>query len=101
MEKMEEEISEINGDVKVINEKLDTLLSFNQDQESRIRLLEHSQCPFHQKIEERVDALDINTAISNTKLKIIIGISSSIGAGLVILVSLLLEKIIPTGLAFF
>ena len=80
MDKMEEEISEIKEDVKVIGVKLDTLLSFSRDHEARIRVQEQSQCPFHEKVEDRLDKQDVNNAITTTKLAVIGGICSLGGA---------------------
>jgi hypothetical protein len=65
MEKMEEEISEIKSDVKVIRQNIDTLLSFSTDHEARLRVQEQSQCPFHEKVEDRLDKQDVNNAITS------------------------------------
>lgn len=90
MEKMEEEISEIKGDVKVIRQKIDTLLTFSTDHETRLRVQEHSQCPFHEKVEDRLDKQDIRNAITTTKLAMIGGVCSFSGA----LVAIFFNKII-------
>jgi hypothetical protein len=82
MEKMEEEISEIKSDVKVIRQNIDTLLSFSTDHEARLRVQEQSQCPFHEKVEDRLDKQDVNNAITTTKLAII-GTACSFGGAFV------------------
>ena len=99
MEKMEKEISEIKSDVKVINEKLDTLLSFNRDQETRIRSLEHKTCPYHQTIETRLDNLDVDSAVSNTKIAFIAAVSSFLGAGIITLLAITGKFLMPVVMA--
>lgn len=99
MEKMEEEISEIKSDVKVINQKLDTLLAFNHDHEIRMRTLEQKTCPFHQNIEERLDDLGVDSAVSKTHIAFIAGISSFLGAGLIAFFAIIGNFLMPVILA--
>lgn len=91
MEKMEKEISEIKGDIKVIGQKLDTLLSFSADHETRIRIQEQSQCPFHEKVEDRLDKQDVRSAITTTKLAVIGAVCSFGGALLAIFFKVVAE----------
>lgn len=100
---LEEKITSMQGDLKVIDQKLDTLIDFNKDHELRVRALEQRTCPFHQTVEKRLDNLDINSAVSNTKIMIIVGVGSFLGAGIttIILSTLSRNVFLPIFELFF
>lgn len=78
MNEIEEKISEMSGDIKVIDQKLNTFLPYIHDQELRLRALEQHNCPFHQEVEKRMDKLSVDSAISSTKVAFILFIAMGI-----------------------